>query len=294
MLKNNDLLNSLNYVIIEPHIHMYSRTTDDYMNMFRSGIRICIEPSFWLGTNRRYAGTFFDYFQLILESETIRSRRFGIDHYACISVNPKEAEDIVLAREVLTGMIPYLKHERCVAIGEIGFNKITANEEKIFQAQLELAKAHNMLILIHSPHDTSEVSKKKGIERIISIIKELNYDNDRILIDHNTEETIRLVKSTFTWAGMTVYPYSKLNPERVINILRIYGLDKTIVNSSADWGISDPTSLYKVAIYMKEKGFNKDEIDKIVFHNPLAFYRQSKNFKPDFTIDPIDPKQFQR
>ena len=82
--------------IIEPHIHMYSRTTDDYQAMYRAGIRACVEPSFWLGANRRYAGTFFDYFQLILDFETVRARRFGIDHYAAVSVNPKEAEDLAL------------------------------------------------------------------------------------------------------------------------------------------------------------------------------------------------------
>ena len=46
---------------IEPHIHMYSRTTDDYQAMYAAGLRACVEPSFWLGTNRRYAGTFFDH-----------------------------------------------------------------------------------------------------------------------------------------------------------------------------------------------------------------------------------------
>ena len=113
--------------IIEPHIHMYSRTTDDYVNMYLAGIRACVEPSFWMGRNRRYAGTFFDYFDLILEFETVRARRFGIDHYAAVSLNPKEAEDVVLAKEVMDGLEPYLTHPRCVAIGEIGFNAITPN-----------------------------------------------------------------------------------------------------------------------------------------------------------------------
>ena len=106
--------------IIEPHVHMYSRTTDDYTAMYEAGIRACVEPSFWLGVNRRYAGTFWDYFHLILEFETMRAARYGIDHYACVSVNPKEAEDTSLAREVLAGLAPYLDHARCVAIGEIG------------------------------------------------------------------------------------------------------------------------------------------------------------------------------
>lgn len=60
-------------VIIEPHIHMYSRTTDDYQAMYSAGIRACVEPSFWLGSNRRYAGTFWDYFALILDFEMVRA-----------------------------------------------------------------------------------------------------------------------------------------------------------------------------------------------------------------------------
>ncbi|HLB38386.1 MAG TPA: hypothetical protein VJL31_17585, partial [Gemmatimonadales bacterium] len=106
--------------IIEPHIHMVSRTTDDYQAMYRAGIRACVEPSFWLGAPRRHAGTFFDYFGLILDFETVRGRRFGVDHLAAVSVNPKESEDPGLADEVLAGMGPYLDHPRCVALGEIG------------------------------------------------------------------------------------------------------------------------------------------------------------------------------
>ena len=56
--------------IIEPHIHMFSRTTDEYQAMYRSGIRACVEPSFWLGANREYAGSFFDYFKVILRTRS--------------------------------------------------------------------------------------------------------------------------------------------------------------------------------------------------------------------------------
>src|SRR3990172_6345699 len=108
--------------IIEPHIHMFSRTTDDYHAMYKAGIRVVVEPSFWLGSDRRYAGSFFDYFKLILDFETVRSARYGIDHFSCISVNPKEAENRSLVDEVLFGINEYLNHPRCVGIGEIGLN----------------------------------------------------------------------------------------------------------------------------------------------------------------------------
>jgi predicted metal-dependent TIM-barrel fold hydrolase len=58
--------------------------------MYENGIRACVEPSFWLGAQRKYSGTFFDYYTLILDFETVRARRFGIDHFAAVSMNPKE------------------------------------------------------------------------------------------------------------------------------------------------------------------------------------------------------------
>ncbi|OQW97835.1 MAG: hypothetical protein BWK77_00770 [Verrucomicrobia bacterium A1] len=281
-------------VIIDPHIHMYSRTTDDYTAMYRQGIRATVEPSFWLGASRRYAGTFWDYFNLILGFETQRARRYGMDHYACVSVNPKEAEDVALADEVIDGMNEYLDHERCVAIGEIGFNRITPNEERVFQRQLEIAKKRRTLVLIHTPHDTPEVSKKKGVERTLDILRELNYDDHRIIVDHNTEDTMALARTRDVWAGLTVYPYSKLNPERVVGILKKWGLERTLVNSSADWGVSDPTSLPKVAGFMAAQGFGEPEISRLLFDNPMAFYRQCERFKPELDLPYIDPSQYQR
>ncbi len=281
-------------IFMDPHIHMYSRTTDDYAAMYRAGIRVCVEPSFWLGANRRYAGTFWDYFQLILDFEPKRSERYGVDHYTAVAVNPKEAEDLALAEEVIAGMAPYLEHPRCVAVGEIGFNRITRNEEEVFQRQLEIAKARRMLIIIHTPHDTPEVSKRKGVERTLAILRELNYDEGRIILDHNTEDTMDLARKLPVWAGLTVYPYSKLNPTRVADIVKKWGIEQTLVNSSADWGVSDPTSVPKVAEHLRAVGFAEAQIERLLFENPMNFYRQEPRFQPRLDLPYQDPSQYQR
>lgn len=280
--------------IIEPHIHMVTRTTDDYTAMYGAGIRSVVEPSFWPGVNRRYAGSFFDYFKLLLDFEATRARRYGIDHYAGVAMNPKEADDRALAEEVIDGLAPYLDHARCVALGEIGFNRITPNEERAFQAQLEIAKQRGLLVVIHSPHDTPDVSKRKGVERILGILKELNYLPERILVDHNTEETIAFPRQADLWAGMTIYPYSKLDPTRVMNLIRQWGSDQMLVNSSADWGVSDPLALPKLAALMVRNGFEEKTIRKIVFENPMEFYRRSSRFQPSLDLPSIDPREYQR
>ena len=277
-------------VIIEPHIHCSSRTTDDYQAMYAAGIRACVEPSFWPGIDRRYAGSFFDYFHLILDFETERARRFGIDHYCAIAFNPKEAENTTLVDEVLAGIDEYLNHPRCVAVGEIGFNNITDNEEYAFRRQLEIAAERNMPVIVHLPH----FNKPEGIRRTMKVVREVGFPEDNIYLDHNTEDTMAQARDTDCWLGLTVYPISKLTPERVSAIIRQYGADKIIVAGSADWGISDPLALVKVVDYLKKDGHDEQTIHKLVFENAMAFYSKSPNWKPNFDLIPPDPKTFQR
>ena len=93
---------------------------------------------------------------------------------------------------------------------------------------------------------------------------------------------------------MTVYPISKLTPQRVSDIVRQWGSERITVNGSADWGISDPCSLPKVVRHMQNDGHTRETIQQIVFGNAMAFYSQSPNWKPQLDIEPMDPHVFQR
>jgi predicted metal-dependent TIM-barrel fold hydrolase len=276
--------------IVEPHIHMFSRTTDDYRAMYEAGIRVCVEPSFWLGADRRHAGTFFDYFRLILEFETVRAERFGIDHYAAVGYNPKEAENRALVDEVLAGMDEYLSHPRCVAVGEIGLNNITENEIYAFRRQLLMAQERAMPVVIHLPH----VPKVEGARVIVQIIEAEGVTKERIEIDHNTEDSMPIAYPSGCFCGMTVYPYSKLTPERVSGIIRDFGSERMIVNGSADWGVSDPLSLVKVVEHLRKDGHGEETIQRLVRENASAFYGHSPNWKPRFDIEPLPVTSYQR
>ena len=269
--------------IIEPHIHMYSRTTDDYQAMYEAGIRACVEPSFWLGSHRRYAGTFFDYFENILTFEPTRSERFGIDHFTAIAYNPKEAENRALVDEVLDGIGPYLDHPRCVAMGEIGFNNLNEAEYYCFTRQLRLAKERNLPVIIHISHRR----KPECLDWVLRGFDEVQPNQRLIYLDHNTEDTIaRALSQTDCWCGLTVYPISKLDPQRASAIIQEHGADRIIVSGSADWGISDPVSLIKVMAQMKADGHTEETLQKIAFDNPNTFYAQSPNWKPRLDLKP--------
>lgn len=263
----------MNY--IDPHIHMYSRVTDDYEKMALAGIRTVIEPSFWLGQERTSSKTLIDYWEHIISFEHKRALEFGINHFCTISVNPKEANNAKLAEESLHVIKDYLQRDTVVGIGEIGFDEITKQEEKVFTEQLLLAEELAMPVIIHTPH----IDKLEGVKKTIDLIKKYEITQNRIIIDHNTEETIELVLATAAIVGLSVYPHTKLTPIRAANMLKKYGTDRILINSSADWGRSDPLSVPKTAIQMKKDGFSKNDIEKVLYRNPLNFFSQSKNFK---------------
>ncbi len=276
--------------IIEPHIHMFSRTTDDYIAMYENNIRVCVEPSFWLGENRRYPGSFWDYWNLILNFEGVRAARYGIDHWAAVGFNPKEAEDRKLFDETFANIEEYLDHPRCIALGEIGLNNNTENEIYAFRKQLLLGEEKKMPIIVHLPH----FNKKEGAQILIDIIRAEGLTESRIEIDHNTEETLPLTRETDCYTGMTVYPYSKLDPTRVSEIIREFGADKMVINGSADWGVSDPLSLVKTAEKLRQDGHSELSIQKLVHDNANEFYAQNPKWNPNYNIEPIPVSEYQR
>ncbi|MFQ5653949.1 MAG: TatD family hydrolase [Planctomycetota bacterium] len=257
--------------IFDPHAHMTSRVTDDYEKMALAGIVAITEPSFWLGEPRRHAGSFFDYFDLITGFEVERAAQYGIRHYATIGVNPREANDLELADEVLKRMSDWFPHPTVVALGELGFDLITDEEERILRRQLEMAFEAGLPVMIHTPHR----NKLEGTLRTIKVIQEMKLDPERILIDHNTEETIEASREGGFWCGHTVYPVTKLSPERAVNILQKHGSDRMMVNSSTDWGPSDPLSVPRTVLEMRRRSFSDEEIETVVWRNPVGFYSLS-------------------
>ncbi len=261
--------------LIEPHIHTTARTTDDFDRMSIAGIVAVVEPSFWPGSDRRYPETFFDYFNHILNFETGRVARHGIAHYCAIGMNPKEAENLPMAEKVIAGMPEYLDHERAVAIGEIGFNNITENEDRIFRMQLELARDRKMPVVIHLPH----FNKIEGFKRSLAAVDEIGLPHGMVLMDHNTEDTIAEAKAAGFWCGMTVYYTTKLTARRAVDMIAEHGVERVVVNGSADWGVSDPLALPKTIALMRQDGCRDDEIEKIAYANSFEFYSQSGKFK---------------
>jgi uncharacterized protein len=261
---------------IDLHAHMISRSTDDYYAMALAGCKALTEPAFWAGYDRRSADVFADYFNHLTDFEPKRAAEYGIKHYTWLCLNPKEAEDRQLTKQVLKLIPEFLDRPNVLGIGEIGLNRVTVNELESFKDHVELALEHNQLVHIHTPHLED---KWKGTKVIVdTLVANGRIDPGRVMIDHAEEHTIDMILSNGFWTGMTLYPVTKVSPGRAIDMLERYGTERIVVASACDWGASAPLAVPQFIFEARRRGHNEDTIRAMVWDNPATFLGQSPKF----------------
>src|SRR5436309_8732517 len=271
---------------IDPHIHMVSRITDDYETLARMGCVAMSEPAFWAGFDRCSVQGFRDYFRQLTEIEPKRAAQYGIQHFCWLCINAKEAENVQLSREVIALIPDFIGKPNVLGIGEIGLNKNTRNEATIFQEHVDLAMKLGELILIHTPHLED---KYKGTRMIVDMLQnDHRVKPERVLIDHVEEHPVRHALDGGFWCAMTLYPTTKCTPERAVDIIEMFGTQRIMANSAGDWGKSNPLAVPEFILEMKRRGHPESVIRKIVYENPLAFWRQSNNWK-DWPAEKSEP-----
>ena len=267
--------------VIEPHIHMIARTTQDYVRMAMMHTVACCEPAFWAGYDRTSPQAFYDYFTHISTFEPTRALQYNIKHYCWICINPKEAEDVAFSREVIAMIPEFLDKPTVLGIGEIGLNKNTRNEMTIFEEQVELAVREKQLVWIHTPHLGDKLKRTRMILDYLAghggVVPE------RVTIDHCEEHTARMVLDSGFWAAMTIYPTTKNSPARVVDTLERFGGERVMVDASGDWGPSDPGTLHEAIFEMRRRGHDDTTVENVFYNNPCRFLGQCEKFEPRTT-----------
>ena len=269
-------------MLIDPHAHMISRTTDDYEAMAAAGVVALIEPAFWLGQPRTFVGTYVDYLSTIVGWERFRAGQFGIRHYCTIGLNSKEANNEELAEGVMEWLPRFALKEGVVAIGEIGYDEQTALEDKYFRLQVTLAKEIDLPVMVHTPHR----DKKRGTSLSMDVCEEMGLDPSMVVIDHNNEETVGEVLDRGYWAGFSIYPSTKMGNARMVELLKQYGSERIIVDSACDWGISDCLGVAKTAQLALQSGVSEAVVRAVCYGNALAAYGQSGQMKESDWLSP--------
>ena len=262
---------------IDHHAHMVSRTTDDYQQLALTGCVAVTEPAFWAGWDRSTGDSVEDYFRQLTDFEPRRAAQYHIQHYTWMAMNPKESDDRPLSREVLRRIPKFLDHPTVLGIGEIGLNRITRNEIDTYTEQVALALEHRQLILIHTPHLED---KLKGTRISVDVLKNFSaIDPQRVLVDHAEEHTLRPILDGGYWAGLTLYPQTKVSAARAADMIERFGADRICVAGACDWGPSDPVAVPRFIMEMRRRRHPDELIHRIVFENPVQFLAQSPKFR---------------
>jgi len=269
-------------MLIDPHAHMISRTTDDYEAMAAAGVVALIEPAFWIGQPRTFVGTYVDYLSTIVGWERFRAGQFGIRHYCTIGLNSKEANNEELAEGVMEWLPRFALKEGVVAIGEIGYDEQTELEDRYFRQQLTLARELELPVMIHTPHR----DKKRGTSRSMDVCDEMGMDPSWVVVDHNNEETVAETLQRGYWAGFSIYPSTKMGNRRMVEILKQYGAERIIVDSACDWGISDPLGVAKTAKLALESGVPAETVHRVCYAHALEVYGKSGQMKESDWLEP--------
>ena len=129
-----------------------------------------------------------------------------------------------------------------------------------------------MVVMVHSPHR----DKKRGIHVAPSTSRRRSaIDMEKLVIDHNNEETVQDVLDMGAWAAFTIYPHTKMGSQRMVDLTKQYGAERFIVDSSCDWGVSDPLSVPKTAKMMLEQGLPEEDVRRATYENALKAYGYS-------------------
>jgi predicted metal-dependent TIM-barrel fold hydrolase len=261
---------------IDHHAHMVSRTTDDYAAMALSGCVAVTEPAFWAGWDRSTAEGFEDYFRQLTEFEPRRAAAYHVQHYTWLGMNPKESDNREISVEVLRRLPRYLDRPTVLGVGEIGLNRVTRNEIATYTEQVELATQFRQLVLIHTPHLED---KLKGTRITVDVLRRYpDLAPGRVIVDHAEEHTIEAILEHGYWAGLTLYPQTKVSAQRAVDLIEKYGPDRILVAGACDWGPSEPLAVPKFIAEMRRRHHDDALIQRVVLENPIRFLSQSPKF----------------
>lgn len=262
---------------IDHHAHMASRTTDDYAQMALTGCVAVTEPAFWAGWDRSSPEGFDDYFRQLMEFEPKRAAAAGMQHYTWLGMNPKESDNREMSIEVLRRIPALLPGPTVLGIGEIGLNRVTTNEITTYTEQVALAAEHGQLVLIHTPHLED---KLKGTRITLDVLRQFpTLPPGHVLVDHAEEHTVEAILDGGFWAGLTLYPQTKVSAPRAVDMIEKYGPERLLVAGACDWGPSEPLAVPKFIAEMRRRRHSEALIHRVVFENPVQFLGQSPKFR---------------
>lgn len=250
--------------MIDTHMHADSRSSEDFEKMFINGIDTAITCSFYPYKLKDNQEVLLNHFERILNYDTERAKKYGLDLKVALGIHPTNV--MKNTDKLFKKIQEMIKENEIIAIGEIGLDSNTPQEQDIFKKQLELAEETKTKVIIHTPRK----NKQEVLKDIKSIVLE-TINPQLVVIDHINSKVVNdVIDEEFT-LGLTVQP-QKMEVNEAVAILKENGFDRFLLNSDISNMPSDPISVPKTVRTLKKLGFKAKEIDKVSFKNAEKFF----------------------
>ena len=251
-------------MMIDTHTHADSRSSEDFDLMYTSGIDTAITCSFYPYKLRNQT-CLINHFDRILEYDTKRAEEYGLKLEVALGLHPANVSEN--NDQIYEEIRRLVEEKKIVAIGEIGLDDNTINEQKAFKKQLEIAEDTKSKVIIHTPR-----KNKKEVLKDIKIIVDETINPKLVVIDHINPNVVEDVIYYDYTLGLTVQP-QKMTKEEAIKILDKYGFNKFLLNSDISNKPSDPISVPKTVRTLKKLGYKNSDIEKVAFKNAKKFFK---------------------
>jgi len=248
---------------IDSHTHTYLRGPEDLELMSVSGVEGVIICSFFPVQPSGFS-TLHDLFRWLVEEEPMRLSSYGISSRVAVGIHPRSIPEADL-KAVLDHILALFDNEKVSALGEVGLETGSQEEEYVLTQQIRIANEYPVPMIMHTPRN----NKEKILERLISIIESENVDPARVIIDHLTPNLVERVRAIGANVGLTVQP-GKLTPKDVHEVILKNGPEGIVLNSDIGNKPSDPLSLPRVAHYLDRAGVSGRDIQMITYSNIRA------------------------
>ena len=261
---------------IDPHLHTDRMKGKEVETLAIAGVEAAILPTAHLMPWIVSAKTLLNIWDNYVDFQVLHAKSIGIMLRVTLGV-PFYGMGEEDKFECLKKLPEYLKHENVVGMGEIGMDAGIPAEEELFRIQLNLAKEHNLPIIVHCP-TPMEPQAYTVCEKIINVIKDENFPIERAVLDHTGFNTLDLRLNSGANVGLSLC-YDKLRPEDAAEIVEkcTKTRDQLLINSEFGYSGEGYYSVPRAMLAMRRLGLSREIIEHITWDNPKKLFNLQIN-----------------
>lgn len=256
---------------IDPHLHTDRMKGKEVETLAIAGVEAGVIPTAHLLPWIVSADTLMSMWRNYLDFQVNHAKSMGIELRVTLGV-PFYGLEVEAVKECFKQLPKYLEHKNVVGLGEIGLDAGIEDEVKVFRTHLNIAKEHNLPVIVHTP-TPMEPQADTVIKQIIKVIKEENFPIERAVLDHTGLNTLDVRLDSGAKVGLSLC-YDKLSPDNAATIVqeRVAQRDQLLINSEFGYSGEGYYSVPRAILGMRRLGLKREEIDMVTWENPKRLF----------------------